>query len=205
LVVSLIFSSLVACSVSTAPQKPLPKDDAPEQRRERGAINYSKANDSPEISRGVGQPDGIVVLWPRILPRTEDPAILAIAEGIQARLELLSKQSSDSVDRRPNPERVCPREGCKGVSVGAVLAIKDKGCAVVASVGPGGPTAVRLVPLAGTVELRSQESPFREPPENAVTVTEFVPCAKLAADLDANAALPGEAKLREAIAKARGK
>ncbi len=193
---------MAGCAVSTAPQKPLPKDEAPDLGRDRGAVVYSKANDSPEISRGVGDAGTVVVLWPRIYPRSEDPKVVELAGRIQARLE---RASGGAVDRRPSPERVCPREGCQGVSVGAVLAMKDKGCAVVATVGPAGQTPVALVALAGDVELKAKESPFRQPPENLLTVQEFVPCEKLVQDLDANASLPGEAKLGEAIAKARGK
>ena len=146
-----------------------------------------------------------MVLWPRISPRSEDPKVVELANRIQARLERAGKSGGDSADRRPSPERVCPREGCRGVSVGAVLAMKDKGCAVVATVGPAGAKPVTLVTLAGDVELKAKESPFRDPPENLLTVQEFVPCEKLLADLDGNASLPGEGKLGEAIAKARAK
>ncbi len=200
------FLLCAACSVSTAPQKPFPKDDDTIQRKERGPVRYDRANDSAEISRGVGAPGSVVVLWPRIVPRSEDPATVELADWIQARLERIAKSTSDSVDRRPSPERVCPKgQGCKGTSLGAVLTTKDKGCAIVALVGPSGTSPVRLVPLAGTFELKQKETPFREPPENAVTVTEFVPCAKLKADLEANAVLPGEGEVSAALSKASGK
>lgn len=202
-----LWSCLLAtgCAVSTAPQKPLPKDDDPQLGRDRGAVHYSKANDAPEISRGVGDEGTVVVLWPRIFPKSEDPKVVELATRIQSRLERAGKSGGGEADKRPSPERVCPREGCRGVSVGAVLAMKDKGCAVVATVGPPGAKPVALVTLAGEVELKAKESPFRDPPENLLTVQEFVPCEKLIADLDSNASLPGEAKLGEAIAKARGK
>jgi hypothetical protein len=61
------------------------------------------------------------------------------------------------------------------VSLGAILAVKEQGCAVVALVGPSGTQPVTLVPLAGDAKLSATTSPFREPPENLVTVSEFVP------------------------------
>lgn len=192
------------CNVSTTRRMPLPDDDEPVRRSEGKAIKYDHANDAPEISRSVGQKGGVVVLWPRIIPKSDDPAIADIALRVQNRLARIAEKSSSNVDRRPSPERVCPRgEGCQAVSVGAVLAVKDKGCAVVAVVGPPGTGNVSLVPLAGTVQLRSDSVQFRDPPESEVTVQEFVPCEKLLADLEQNVTLEGEERVGKAVQAAK--
>lgn len=191
--------ALAGCSVSTVRSKPIPEDETIE-RHDRGAVKYEHANDSPEISRGVGVAGGVVVLWPRVVPRSEDPAVLELAAKVQARLAALAGKAGKDVDRRPKPERVCPRgTGCTGKSLGAVLAMREGGCAVVAVVGPPGQEPVALVPLAGTVELKSKTVPFRDPPENAVTVSEFANCEKLAKDLDENASLAGDGAVTEAL------
>ncbi|NUP09613.1 MAG: hypothetical protein HOW73_26505 [Polyangiaceae bacterium] len=204
----LLLSTLLfgaSCTVSTTRRQPIPEENEPANRGgSRTAIRYDHANDSPEISRSSGNAGGVVVLWPRILPRTEDPKILDLANKVQARLERIAKKSTSDVDRRPSPERVCPKgEGCKATSLGAVIAVKDKGCAVVATVGPAGVQPVKLVPLAATVKLDKDTSPFREPPENLVVVQEFVPCDKLIADLDSNVTLEGEEAASKAVEAAK--
>jgi hypothetical protein len=196
---------LAACGVSTLPQRPLDhEEEAETPGGSNKAIKYSHANDSTEISRSVGAPGGVVVLWPRIVPRSEDPATLAMAEQVESRLAALARKTAgDSVDKRPSPERVCPKDGgCRAASVGAVIAVKDKGCALVAVVSAPGIGPQKLVPWAGTVKLRSSEAPFREPPENEITVTEFVPCEKLVADLSSNAPPGDETPLETAISAA---
>lgn len=193
-----------ACNVSTTRRMPLPDDDEPVRRSEGKPIRYEHANDAPEISRSVGQKGGVVVLWPRIIPKSEDPAITDLALRVQSRLARIAEKSSSNIDRRPAPERVCPRgEGCQAVSVGAVLAVKDKGCAVIAVVGPPGTGNVSLVPLAGSVTLRSASVPFRDPPESEVTVQEFVPCEKLLSDLEQNVTLEGEERVGKAVQDAK--
>lgn len=191
-----------ACNVSTTRRKPIVEpESAPPPGGTRSSVQYAHANDAPEISRGVGDAGTVVVLWPRVLPKTDDPKAKDLAERVQIKLDQLAAKSGKKVDKRPAPERVCPKgEGCKGVSLGAVLAIKDKGCAVVALVGPPGVQPVTLVPLAGDVKLASTSAPFREPPENQVTVSEFVPCDKLLQDLETNVILDGEAAVSKALA-----
>lgn len=197
--------SFLGCGVSTLPQRPLHHEEEVDEPGGRNkAVHYSHANDSAEISRSLGAPGGVVVLWPRIVPRSEDPATLAMAEQVQSRLATMARKGAgELVDRRPSPERVCPKDGgCRAASVGAVIAVKDKGCALVAVVSAPGIAPARLVPWAGTVKLRSAEAPFREPPENEITVEEFVPCEKLVADLSANAPPGDEGPLEAAIAAA---
>ncbi|MBK6516311.1 MAG: hypothetical protein IPG04_19955 [Polyangiaceae bacterium] len=198
-----------ACNVSTTRRKPIVE---PEQAAHRGttrtSVQYAHANDAPEISRGTGDAGTVVVLWPRVLPKTDDPKISDLAGRVQIRLDRLAAKTGKKVDRRPAPERVCPKDaGCKGVSLGAILAVKEQGCAVVALVGPSGTQPVTLVPLAGDAKLSATTSPFREPPENLVTVSEFVPCDKLLQDLETNVILEGEANVSKVLgdAEAAGK
>ncbi|MFO0553145.1 MAG: hypothetical protein U0271_32455 [Polyangiaceae bacterium] len=195
----------LSCTVSTAPRKPLPKDDEPAERsNDKTSVHHQTGNDAPEISRSAGTPANVVVLWPRIIPRTEDPAVTNLATAIQSRLALVAKNAGLEVDRRPAPERVCPRpSGCEGVSLGAVLAVRDGACAVVGLVGPPGTADVELVPLAGGVDLKMAATPFRDPPENAVTVNEFEKCSDLLSKLESNVAFPGEEKLGQTLARAR--
>jgi hypothetical protein len=61
---------------------------------------------------------------------------------------------------------------------------------------------VTLVPLAGDAKLSATTSPFREPPENLVTVSEFVPCDKLLQDLETNVILEGEANVSKVLGDA---
>jgi len=84
-----------------------------------------------------------------------------------------------SIDVRPEPERVCPPEGCQATSVGAVIVIKDTTCALVAVIAGPGKSAAHLVPWAGKVELTQDTVPFREPPEGRVKVRDWVSCATL--------------------------
>ena len=150
------------------------------------------AADAPEISRSVGAKGGLVVLWPRVLPATTDPLLLLEAQKLQARLAAVAELAAPSAPRdvRPEPERVCPRQGCAGVALGAVLYHSQGGCIAVVTVSPPGPSAARLVPWAGVVDLKAAQSPFREPPESQLTIKDMVPCGEL---------LPATAKQDEAV------
>jgi hypothetical protein len=140
----------------------------------------------PEVSHGRGKKGGVVVLYPRLVPETDDPTVRAVAAGVQ---EALAAQAAtlvppEKVDARPSPERVCPRDGCRAVSVSLLLGQMSGGCAAVALVGPPGPEPQRIVPLAGTVDVSGAGLPFRDLPENHVVVREFVPCDQLRGALD---------------------
>ncbi len=143
----------------------------------------------PEVSASRGRRDGVTVLWSRVVPATEDPTITAVALGVQEAAESAAAgfATPGRVDRRPAPERVCPREGCRSVSVSVWIGHQGGGCAAVAVIGPPGPTPQRLVPLAGAVDLAGPEIPYRERPEDHVVVREFVPCAGLRTALDLTA------------------
>lgn len=141
-----------------------------------------EGRDSPEISRSVGEEGGVVVLWPRIIPRSEDPETIAIAEKVQSELAAAAGRALPDrpKDRRPQPERVCPKAGCKAMHVGAVVTRKGDGCAVMATVGGSGTTPVKLVAWGGTVDVMQDIAQFRDPPENQMRVIEYAPCDALA-------------------------
>lgn len=143
----------------------------------------------PEVSRSRGRKDGIVVLWPRIVPETDDATVVALAERLQVRLQQIAVTAAPPtrVDVRPSPERVCPLNGCRGTSVALMLGHQDGGCAALALVGPPGQQPLRLVPLAGRFSMDSAALDFRSPPEGKVVVSEFVPCAQLEQSLDGQA------------------
>jgi hypothetical protein len=139
-----------------------------------------------EVSRSRGRGGGVVVLWPRIVPETEDPEVLDLAARLQRRVQeaVSAGVVPNRIDVRPAPERVCPMHGCRASSVGLLLGHQDGGCVAVAVVGPPGPEPQRLVPLAGRVQMDAAGLPFREAPEGRVVITEFVPCAELELGLD---------------------
>ena len=70
----------------------------------------------PEISRSGGVTGGVVLLWPRVIPRSEDPQTDQDAAFVQGQLRAAIARALPGrpVDVRPNPERVCPRAGCAG-------------------------------------------------------------------------------------------
>jgi len=152
--------------------------------------------DAPEISRSGGEDNGVVVFWPRVVPRTDDPATRELAGKLQAKLVELVKKAAPkrARDVRPEPERVCPKSGCAAMTVGAVLVSQDKGCVAVALVSGPGTAPAKLVPWAGAVELKSAEVPFRQPPESEITIKDMASCAKLLEQLSS-----GDAAVVKAI------
>jgi hypothetical protein len=139
------------------------------------------AADPPEISRSAGVEDGVVILWPRIIPRTEAKNTRAIARKVQERLKALVARTlpGKPLDVRPEPERVCPQAGCKAMSVGVLIARKGQGCVAVALFGRPGRSLTRLVPWAGNVRLKKEWIPYRDPPESHITIQDFAECDKL--------------------------
>lgn len=145
--------------------------------------------DAPEISRSVGPKGGVVVLWPRIVPATQDPKLLDAAKQLQDRLAASAAVAWPGVEIevRPAPERVCPKgTGCKAIAVGAVLGWSEGGCVAAATVSPPGESPATLVPWAGELTLKAKTSPFREPPESQLTVIDFTPCDGLVAEAKAH-------------------
>lgn len=144
--------------------------------------------DAPEISRSVGKDGSVVVLWPRIIPKSDDAAVRELAKQVQDRLEAVAREAHPGVpiDRRPEPERVCPRSGCGGIAVGAVLSHKDSACAVVALTSAPGQSPQQLTAWSGKVSFKMDQVPFREYPESQIAVHDFQRCDNLATDMDAN-------------------
>ncbi len=153
----------------------------------------------PEISRSAGVEGGVVVLWPRVIPKSEDPQTRQDGAFIQSQLRAAIARALPGmpVDVRPEPERVCPQKGCTAVSVGAVLMHKESGCAVVATVSKPGPSEQRLITMAGAMTLATNTVPFREPPESFVTIHDFDRCTDLGPNMELRMGA-FEAALREA-------
>jgi MYXO-CTERM domain-containing protein len=147
-----------------------------------GLFASSSASAGDEITRSVGKKNGVVVLWPRVVPPTDDPTIQAVAADLQKRLKNLVLASVDErfVDVRPEPERTCPGEGgCRGASLGVLIGHQAGGCAAVALLAQSGESSTQMIPWAGTVQLDQLEVQFRQPPEASLTVTELVPCSEI--------------------------
>lgn len=134
-----------------------------------------------------GRRNVAMVLWPRILPHTEDPAVEEAAAGVQRKLDAIVRKAAPLLPTQlaPAPQRVCPAGGgCRGLAVGALIGQQGGGCVAVGIIGPAKEGERILVPLAGTVELASTTVPFRSPPEDVVTVRELVPCKELVGRID---------------------
>lgn len=142
------------------------------------ALLGSAMADSPQISTSVGPKEGVIVLWPRVIPATDDPGVLALAEKVQQRASELAARTFSGVERdvRPRPERVCPQAGCKATSFGSVLMHHGDGCAVAAWVAAPGRSPARPVPWSPGVVAKVATVKFREPVEGALTITDFQRC-----------------------------
>jgi len=150
-------------------------------------VDAMAGGDDPVVSRTRGKPGGWVVLWPRIVPESNDAQLIDLAKKLQQRLSTMATRtiSDKKFSVRPHPERVCPQAGCKAVSISVMLGHQDGGCVAVAMLGdPGNEEYTSLIPWAGTVELRSTSIAFRQPPEDKLSVKEFVPCDELLNFLD---------------------
>lgn len=137
--------------------------------------------DAPEISRSAGEVGGIVVMWPRIIPRLETETSRELALAIQTHLAGLAAKAlpGRAVDIRPEPERVCRRAGCRATTVGAVLVRKAGNCILVGLVSAPGQSAQRQLPWVGKVKLKRPETPFREPPESDLKLVDYAACAAI--------------------------
>ena len=142
------------------------------------------------------------MLWPRVVPGGKPSVARAAGGQVQRALaEVVGDLAPErAVTVRPEPERVCPREGCAAARVGAVVVRKKRSCAVVATVGGSGLSPLTLVPWVGVVQLRATEVPFREPPESWIGVRDFVPCNRLAGPLS-EASGPMRAAIEAVVAE----
>ena len=142
--------------------------------------------DSPEVSRRAGWSGQVVILWTRTSPLPTDPIVMSLERGLQQRLEDIVANVAPEAPQnvRPEPERVCRKKGCRTVSVAATLMHQDDGCAAVAVITGAGPTQSAVVPWGGAIELSDEMLPFRSPPEELVTVNDFVPCTRFLENLN---------------------
>jgi hypothetical protein len=164
-----------------APVEPYDPDarDGVSQRAGQDGAPKPSSKDGPEISRSAGREGGVVVFWPRVIPKTEDAAMKTLAGKLQEELVALARGKFDHVDVRPEPERVCPRAGCKGSTFGVLLTHGGGGCTALALVSKPGTAPMQIVPWGGIVKLKRDSIPFREHPESEVTIQDAVPCDKL--------------------------
>lgn len=149
-----------------------------------------QSNDAPEISRSAGVEGGAIVLWPRIvLPKDAgkpDLETLKLAAQVQSRLADVARKvlGNVKIDMRPEPERVCPKQGCKSVSLGILFAKASGGCSIMALVSAPGASPQRIVLWSpGLVKLSQDTVGFREPAERVVKVPDYGSCAALPGDL----------------------
>lgn len=159
-----------------------PKSDSSPEK-----VYEANPKDDPRISRSRGEKGGIVVLYPRIFPATPDPALETIAQSLHLRMRKVVETALPGrpVDMRPAPERECPKAGCLGLSIGAVLAHKDGGCVVGALLGGPEIAPRTLVPWAGGFSVKTQSIPFREPAESYIEIGDFANCSDMNTALDA--------------------
>ncbi len=129
----------------------------------------------------------MTILWPRIIPRdiVEENRDLAAALQQQMRGLVEKHLPGRQVDFRPEPERVCPKTGCDGVSVGLLLSRQGQGCLALALISRPGMSPTSIIPWVGKVQLRSDTVGFREWPESQITVADYVPCTSLLTTMDA--------------------
>ena len=73
----------------------------------------------------IAVPGGVTVLWPRIIPRDIVDENRDLGAALQQQMKILVEKHlpGRAIDFRPEPERVCPKTGCTGVSVGLLLAL----------------------------------------------------------------------------------
>ncbi len=190
----LLFSfALSACGSSSSSAASEEVSAVETEGAEEGSVVVVEEQDD-RVSQSAGEEGGVVVLWPRVmgLPESE-PTVL------QAHMVELARRvfPNRPVDVRPDPERVCPRGGCRGVSLGALLVAQDGNCATVAVVGRPGESEMTLLPWAGRLTIRDRAIPVREPPESHVTLHDSVRCTELERRLDAGDS-DVEAALRQA-------
>ncbi len=143
------------------------------------------ANRAPTTTKTIstegGDANGVVVLWPRVIPSATADKMDPVAVSAQARMSGLVAQTLPGrpITLRPKPERVCPQGGCAGLSIGLVLAHVENGCAAAALIGGPGRTARRIIPWAGRIELKAMQVEFRGQPESLLSLKELVPCDDL--------------------------
>ncbi|MGB1275382.1 MAG: hypothetical protein ACPG77_06495, partial [Nannocystaceae bacterium] len=133
------------------------------------------------VSRSLGVEGGVIIFWPRIVPRDIVPENRELARALQAHVRTVVERNLPGrpIDFRPEPERVCPRGGCKSMTIGTLISRQKQGCLVMALISRPGESPTKIVPWAGTVTLKNDTVPFREYPETQITVADYLPCNSL--------------------------
>jgi hypothetical protein len=130
-------------------------------------------------TREIGEPNELLILWPRIVPRDSvAPSVAKIAQSHAASLARVTV-SDRPIDVRPAPERSCPRTGCEATTLGILLAGDDRGCIAVAMVTPPGVSETTLLPWGGQVLIKDIKIPFGQPPEAQIRIQSSAPCDTL--------------------------
>ena len=147
------------------------------------------------VSKSAGAAGGVTLLWPRIIPRDIVDENRDLAAALQQRMKGMVEKHlpGRAIDFRPEPERVCPKTGCAGVSIGLLLSRQGQGCLVLALISRPGVSPTRIVPWVGKVQLRADTVGFREWPESQITVADYVPCTSLLTTMDAQEAAIADA------------
>lgn len=142
------------------------------------------------VSKSAGAAGGVTLLWPRIIPRDIVDENRDLAAALQQRMKGIVEKHlpGRAIDFRPEPERVCPKTGCAGVSVGLLLSRQGQGCLVLALISQPGVSPTRIVPWVGKVQLRADTVGFREWPESQITVADYIPCSSLLTTMDSQEA-----------------
>jgi len=170
-------------AATTAPPGPGPATTPP-------PATTAETLEERHVSKSPGVVGGVTILWPRIIPRDIVDENRGLAAALQQQMKLMVEKHlpGRAIDFRPEPERVCPKTGCTGVSVGLLLSRQGQGCLVLALVSRPGASPTRIVPWVGKVQLRADTVGFREWPESQITVADYIPCSSLLTTMDAQEA-----------------
>lgn len=183
-------TSTAAPGTTTSAPPPLAATAAPAPAATSPAPAPAGTLEERHVSRSPGVAGGVTILWPRIIPRDIVDENRDLAAALQQQMKILVEKHlpGRAIDFRPEPERVCPKTGCAGASVGLLLSRQGQGCLVLALVSRPGVSPTRIVPWVGKVQLRGDTVGFREWPESQITVADYIPCSSLLTTMDAQEA-----------------
>ena len=157
-----------------------PPSSAAEGEAASGGGQLIIEEEDPRVSRSAGEAGGVVVLFPRVMGLPDQEAAALQAHMVEVAQRVFPNRP---LDIRPDPERVCPRDGCLGPSLGALLVTQNGTCAAIAVVGNPGRGEHALIRWSGRLTVRDRVIPFRDPPESHVTLQEATPCEGMGAEL----------------------
>ena len=147
------------------------------------------SNSSPpvdrHVSRSAGETGGVIVLWPRVIPRgVVAPEVARRVQGHMAELARVTLPTRP-VDVRPEPQRTCPSGGCNATAIGVLLSGQGGRCIAVATVAAPGTSEATLLPWGGQVTIKDIKIPNGEAPESQIRIREGVACDRLLDDMSA--------------------